>query len=224
MHPPIARLLASHRTAATFLVLLAAAETAFAALSGHDQHAVRDWASTSVANLHSHPVGSLLGSAFIPEENPTAWLVLVCLGMFSADGLLGWRRSLLLVASAQVLGTLVSEGVVAWRVAHGELPQAARHLLDIGPSYLVVSALTLALLYGWTGDAALGVRIARPIAGLAGLVALRNFLVTGLTHLDVTAIGHTVSMILAALFGGALLLGRRRAATRQDAEMNRTRA
>jgi len=212
---PALRFLREHQTAVGFLVLLAAAEVANSALPDHDQRAVRAWASTNVHNLRGHPLGAFVLSAFIPSENPLAWLMLAGLGMFTADRLLGWRRSLLLFASAQVLGTLISEGIVGWRVAHGVLPHAALTQDDVGSSFVVICALTFALLYGWLGDAAIAVRIARPLAGLAGLVALRNYLVAGLSHLDVTAVGHTVSMLLAALLGGALLAGRRRTARRE---------
>ncbi|PZS25596.1 MAG: hypothetical protein DLM59_19920 [Pseudonocardiales bacterium] len=202
------RFVRSHLTACCFLLLLAAAELTYSMLSGHDQHALRAWASTSVTNLKHHPLGALVSSAFIPSEHPLGWLLLAALGMFSADGMLGWRRSLVLVAAAHLLGSLVSEGVVAWRVAQGALPHASLSLDDVGPSYLVASALTFALLYGWVRGSPAWVRGLRPVAGLLGLVALRGVLFSGLSHLDVTAVGHTVSMVTAALLGGALLRGR----------------
>ena len=201
--------LRSHLTATGFLVLLTAAEISYSALSGHDQQAVRDWVSTNVSNLRMHPVGALAGSAFIAAESPLAWPLLAGLGLIGADSLLGWRRSLLLVVTAHVLGTLVSEGIVAWQVAHGVLGRGALNQDDVGPSYIVACALTLALLYGWTRDAPAWVRIARPGAGLIGLLALREDLVDGLSHFEVAAVGHTVSMLTAAVLGGALLRGRR---------------
>jgi hypothetical protein len=207
----------SNLTATCFLLWLAAAEIVYSTLSGHDQQALREWASTSVDNLKHHPFGAVAASAFIASESPLAWLVLPALGMFTADGLLGWRRSLLLVVTAHLLGTLISEGIVGWRVAHGAMPQAAMSLDDVGPSYIVVSALTFALLYGWVGTAPMPVRLARPLAGLAGLLALREDLFSGLSHLDVTAVGHTVSILVGAALGGALLVGRTARETRQSA-------
>lgn len=210
----VLRFLRAHLTATGFLVLLAGAEVGYGLLSGHDQHVVRAWASTSVTNLESHPFGSLLTSAFLPSENPPAWLLLAALGMFSADGLLGWRRSLLLVATAQVAGTLISEGIVAWKVHNGALPHAALNLDDVGPSFIVVCALAFAVFYAWTGGERRRVRIARPLAGLTGLLLLRNDLFPGLSNLDPTAVGHSVSMLTGAVLGGALLYGRRRRSTR----------
>lgn len=201
--------LRTHLTASGFLLLLGAAQIVYATLSGHDQQAVRDWASTNVDNLEHHAVGALISSAFIVAESPLGWLILVALGMFTADGLLGGRRSLLLVVTAHVGGTLVSGGIVAWLVGHGALPDAALHLDDVGPSYIVVSALTFALLYGWTGAGPTWLRVVRPAAGLLGLLALRADLFPGLSHLAVTAVGHTVSILVAATVGGALLRGRR---------------
>jgi hypothetical protein len=203
------RFLRSHATATAFLVLLVTAEITYSALSGHDQQAVRDWSSTNVGNLRAHPIGALVASAFIASESPLAWPLLVGLGMVGADSLLGWRRSLALLVSAHVLGTLVSEGTVAWQVAHGALAREALNQDDVGPSYIVVCALTLALLYGWVGDAPTWVRIVRPAAGLVGLLALREDLVAGLSHVEVAAVGHAVSMLTAAVLGGALLAGRR---------------
>ncbi len=211
----ILRFLRTHLTATTFLLLLVVAEIAYAALSAHDQQVVRDWASTSVSNLRSHPLGALVLSAFIPSENPPAWLVLAALGMFSADALLGWCRALLLVATAHVAGTLISEGIVAWKVDHGSLPPSSMNLDDVGPSYLVICALTFALFYAWTGGDSCKVRVARPLAGLLGLLLLRNDLFPGLSELDPTAVGHSISMITAAMLGGALLYGRVRRSRRR---------
>jgi hypothetical protein len=205
------RFIRRHPTACAFLCMLAAAELVVAALSPHDQASVREWASTNVLNLRHHPIGAVVVSPFVPDMDPVAWLALACLGMFSADGLLGGRRAALLFAVSHVFGTLLSEGIVAIRVARGALPDSALAEQDTGPSYVVVCALTLALLYGWLPGAPLWARIARPAAGLVGLVALRDYLLTGLTHLDVTPVGHATAMVIAAVLGG--LLVRRGAAT-----------
>ncbi len=57
--------------------------------------------------------------------------------------------------AGHLVGTLVSEGIVGYRVSHGALPPADRYLIDVGMSYVVVSAIAVALLYGgWLARAA----------------------------------------------------------------------
>ena len=197
--------LKSRRTATTFLTLLIGAVLTSQLLPATRQRSVHQWASTSVHNLRTHPLGAVVLSPFIPSASSTGWILLAALGMFTADALFGWRRSLLLVVSAHVAGTLISEGIVAWRVTHGALPTMALRQDDVGPSYVVVCALTLAMLYGWYGAARPRDRISRPLAGAAGLIALRHILFADLSQLDVSAIGHVVSVFVAAVGGAALL-------------------
>jgi hypothetical protein len=48
-------------------------------------------------------------------------------------------------------GTLVSEGILGYRASHGTLSAAARFITDVGPSYVVVAAIAVGLLFGgWT--------------------------------------------------------------------------
>ena len=116
---------------------------------------VLHWASTNVVNLHHHPIGSLVVSAFIAPGFPLAWPVLIALALFGANRVLGNWRTAVLCGTGHVVGTLVSEGIVAYRIAHGLLPEAANRILDVGPSYVVVSAITVAVLFGsWPARAA----------------------------------------------------------------------
>jgi hypothetical protein len=50
--------------------------------------------------------------------------------------------------AGQVAGTVVSEGIVGYRVRAGQLPAADRYLTDVGPSYVVVSAIVIAVVCG----------------------------------------------------------------------------
>ena len=207
---------------------------------GH-RGALQGWASTSVDNLRHHPVGSLVLSAFLTPDHPLAWPTLAAMGLFSADRVLGPARSALACGAAHLVGTLVSEGIVAWRVHTGALPPAARHLTDIGPSYVVVAGLTLTLLAGpasrcrrcrgacvpgthaahrsalaaetWSGRGSLAGSWARRAVALAGFVVLWPYLFTGLTHWDVSAVGHLVSVTLGTVAAGlGHLRSRRRVA------------
>jgi len=161
--------------------------------AGRDR--VAGWVSTSVDNLGRQPIGALVGSAFVAVEDQMAWLALCVLGLFAADRALGWRRLLAAIVTAQVVGSLVSEGVVWWQVAHGVLPASARTTLDVGPSYIVVAGLTVGLLRGsWPGrlGAALGCWLLYPL--------LYPHLFGGLSRLQVAAVGHVVSVAVGALF------------------------
>jgi hypothetical protein len=125
--------------------------------------------------------------------------------MFGANRALGNWRTALVCAAGHVIGTLVSEGIVAYRVSRGLLPAPDRYLVDVGPSYVVVSAIVVALLYGsWPARAAAAL-------DLAPLVAVGNIF-GGLSQLSVSAVGHVTAMIVAAVLGSVLALRRARAA------------
>ena len=90
-----------------------------------------------------------------------------------------------------MIGTLVSEGIVAYRVDAGLLPVSSRHLLDVGPSYVVVAAAVLALAAGsWSARAAAALDLAVLVIG--------GRIFAGLTSLDVAAVGHVTAMAVAA--------------------------
>lgn len=96
-----------------------------------------------------------------------------------------------------MIGTLVSEGILGYRVAHGLLPGADRHIIDVGPSYVVVSAITVAILYGsWLARAAAA-------ADLAILVFVGQIF-SGLSGLEVAPVGHLTAIVVAAVLGSFL--------------------
>jgi hypothetical protein len=190
-------LLTRYAVAWLYLMVFVLAELADAALPARDQAAVLHWASTSVVNLHQHPVGSLIVSAFIPSGSAVAWPALIALAMFGANRVLGNWRTAAVCAAGHVIGTLVSEGIVAYRVDHGLLPASATRIVDVGPSYIVVAAIAVAILYGS--------RPARVAAALdLAILAFAGQIFSGLTRLDVAAVGHTTAMAVAVLLGSTL--------------------
>jgi hypothetical protein len=194
---PIRTTLTRYATAWLYLATFVAAEILYADLSPHDRSALLLWASTNVVNLRHDPVGSLVASAFFPAASATAWPALVALAMFGANRVLGNWRTALVCAAGQVIGTLVSEGILDDRVDHGLLPGADRYIIDVGPSYVVVSAITVALLYGtWLARAAAA-------ADLAILVVVGHIF-SGLSRLDVAAVGHVTAIAVAAVLGSFL--------------------
>jgi len=192
-----------------YLAVFVIVQVIYALLSSHDQAAVIGWASTSVHNLRHDPAGSLVASAFIAQASPAVWPALIALAMFGACQALGNWRAALVCAVGHVIGSVVSEGVVGYRVSHGVLPAADRYLIDIGPSYIVVSAAVVALLYGsW---------LARGAAALDLVILIvPGDIFAGLSHLYVAAVGHLTAMIVAAGFGSLLVWQMRRQRRRPE--------
>src|SRR5215471_18162343 len=174
-----------------YLVGFVLAEVIYAGLPTRGQAALTAWASTNVHNLSHDPVGSLVVSAFVTGESATAWPTAIALAMFGASRVLGNWRTVLVCAAGHVIGTLVSEGIAGYRLSRGLLPAPDRYLIDVGPSYVVVSAIVVALLYGsWLarGAAALDLALLVGVGHIFG----------GLSQLSVPAVGHVTAMIVAA--------------------------
>jgi len=195
------RRVAQDAAAVAFFVLFAIGSLVIAVLSPHDAGAVRLWASTNVANLWHHPVPALVLSAFIPAGWPFTWLVPIALTMFAANRAIGTARLALVCGAGHLIGTGVSEGIVAYRVDHGGLPAAWSHIYDVGPSYVVVSAIVVAVIFG-----TLLARVTA-LAVLAVLVFVSRIF-AGLTSLHVAAVGHLTAIATAA--GLCLVMGLRR--------------
>jgi Rhomboid-like protein len=179
-------------------------EVVYAALSPHAQAALTNWASTSVANLEHEPIGSLVVSAFVGQDDYLALPVLIVLALFGANRALGNAWTAVVCVAGQVIGSLLSEGIIAYRVDTGALPVADRHLVDVGPSYVVMSAIVIALICGtWLARAAAAL-------DLAILIFIGDAF-GGLSRLDVAAVGHlTAAVTAAAVTAVALVLIRRR--------------
>ena len=188
--------------AGAFLACFVAAEVVYSQLDPAAQAQLVAWASTNVANLEHEPVLPLLVSAFVAPGYVAAWPVLIALALFGANRALGNGRTALVCLAGQVIGTLVSEGIVAYRVDAGQLSAANRHLSDVGPSYVVVSAVVVGL--------ACGTWLVRALAvvDLVILVFPGNIF-GGLSQLDVAAVGHLTAMLTAAA-AAVLIVTRRR--------------
>jgi hypothetical protein len=175
----------------------------YAALSPSARAALIGWATTSVANLEHEPVVPLIASAFIGPGKYFALPLLIALAIFGANRALGNARTALICVAGHLVGTLVSEGIVAYRVDVGQLPVSYRHLEDVGPSYIVMSAIVIALVCG--------TRAARLVAALdLGILVFIGDAFGGLSRLDVTAVGHLTAAVT-AVAGIVVVLTRRKA-------------
>jgi hypothetical protein len=194
--------------AAAYLGGFIAVELAYAQLTPAAQARLIAWASTNVANLEHEPVGPLLLSAFVTPGFFAVWPVLIALAAFGANRALGNTRTALVCLAGHVIGSGVSEGIVAYRVDAGQLSAANRYLSDVGPSYVVISAVVIAL--------ACGTWPARTLAA-ADLVVLvfPGHIFSGLSQLDVAAVGHLTAMLTAAT-ATALIRGGRSGADLAD--------
>jgi hypothetical protein len=201
--PGLRGIFTRYAVAWVYLTGFVIAEVVCAALPAHEQASLIGWASTNVQNLRRDPAGSMAASAFIAQGFPVAWPALIALAGFGAVRALGNWRTAVVCAAGHVIGTLVSEGIVGYQVSRGLLPASARHITDIGPSYLVVSAIVIALLYGpWLARAA-------AVVDLVLLVTVGDIF-GGLSRLDVSAVGHATAMIVAAVCGSLLAWQQRR--------------
>lgn len=161
---------------------------------------VRLWWSTNLDNLSSEAgagraVAVLVGSAFVPEESAGWWALFAVAGLVVAARRIGALRTVLVVGAVHVAATVVSEIVFLAHLPQDGSTAAERSIVDVGPSYVVVAALTVAVLYGRRWERA-------PAA--VAFLALAPYLFVGLGDREVAPVGHTASIVLAAALGGAL--------------------
>lgn len=178
--------------AAGFAVLLILSWYGLGKWPGGLRSVAADWASTSVANLADHPFGALALSAVVPEGPLWQWLVLATAGLVATGWVLGWWRTALLVVSAHVVGTYVSEGILGYRVALHHAAPADLYLRDVGPSYVVIAGLAAGLAYGrWAGR----------VPSAVGLALMAPSSFTGLPRLEVASVGHVCAILVALGLG-----------------------
>ncbi len=154
--------------------------------------------STNVARLATDPLFVLPASAFVDEGQLWLWIPLILLLVGGLESHIGTRRAVLAVFGAHTVATLLSEGILLTRVALHLEPISQLHIIDIGPSYMVLAALAGCLVVG-------GIRL--KLGALAVGAFILPGLLHGLTSLDMTAVGHVSALVLGATF--AVVLTRR---------------
>jgi hypothetical protein len=175
-------------------------------LSSDQQVAFVEWSSTNLTNLPHNPIGTMIVSAFISDDTVILWLVVGSAALFPLTRRFGNLRTLVLVAGAHTIGTLVSQGILAWRIYQGALPNWAGAMTepDVGPSYVIAAGLTAVIVFGPS--------LLSRIFALVCWLALAPDLFENLFGLDVPPVGHTVSMLSAIVIGGLYALHDRRRA------------
>lgn len=184
--------LATSITAAAYAGMFAVSNAVLRIQPPAVQSAWLDWASTDLVNLDRHPVRSMIVSAVVDDSDVLAWIALSLIALVAAGHTLGNLRCAVVVTVAHIMGTVVSEGVLAQQIASGAAPAVERVSLDIGPSYVVVAALTVGIAYGrWP---------ARLASGIA-FILLAPHLFGGLSHLEVGPVGHCCAIAVGLLLG-----------------------
>ncbi|MGJ7415796.1 rhomboid-like protein [Streptomyces cinereoruber] len=141
--------------------------------------------SSNLHQLAHHPVRALLGSAFWIEDPAGIVLYAALFELLHApvERWLGTAKWLVVVATAHITATLVSQQVVLAAIRLHDVPRSMAHVVDIGVSYgLAASAGVLTY------------RFPRPWRWLylAGLVAF--FAVPLVTDRTYTDLGHTIAL------------------------------
>jgi membrane associated rhomboid family serine protease len=195
-----------------FIMAFCAVSSVYAyGLEPSDQRYLVASTATNLVNLRTDPLFTLIASAFVSEAVPWMWVILAIIGLFPVVHRFGNLRALLLIAAGQVIGTLVSEGLLAVRIEAGTAPGSMRLLDDVGPSYVIAAALVATILYG----AEPVVRTARHghwlfdrvrsrwwrLGAALSLAFLAPHLFGGIDQLEVAAVGHLVAMVTGAVLG-----------------------
>ncbi|MGW5868683.1 rhomboid-like protein [Streptomyces sp. NPDC055239] len=142
--------------------------------------------STNIHELSQNPIRVLVSSAFWIDGG--GWLPYVFLYTVfhaTAERWLGTARWLAVAASAHVMATLISEGVLALAIHHGAAPTSSVKTLDVGVSYAlagVVATLTYWVPSPW-----------RYAYLLIVLTVYGTPLITGRTFTD---LGHFTSVLI----------------------------
>ncbi|MEV8624881.1 rhomboid-like protein [Streptomyces sp. NPDC051079] len=147
--------------------------------------------SSNLHELSRHPVQALLGSAFWIENPESLLLYAVLFEVFHApvERWLGTAKWLVVVATAHVAATLISQKVVLEAIQDHDVPRSMAHVVDIGVSYGLAASVGI-----------LTYRLPRPWRWfyLAGAVAF--FAVPLVSHHTYTDLGHAISLVIGLAF------------------------
>ncbi|SDK80417.1 rhomboid-like protein [Streptomyces indicus] len=93
--------------------------------------------SSNLVQLNERPVRALLLSAFWIENPSSLPLYVVLFELIHArvERALGTLRWLIVVATAHIAATLISQKAVLYRIQHHDAPRHLIHVVDIGVSY-----------------------------------------------------------------------------------------
>ncbi|MEU7020691.1 rhomboid-like protein [Streptomyces sp. NPDC046203] len=147
--------------------------------------------SSNLYELARHPMRALLGSAFWIEDPGSLPLYVVLFEILHApvERWLGTLKWLVVVVTAHVAATLISQKVVLQSIQDHDVPRSMAHVVDIGVSYGLAASAGI-----------LTYRLPRPWRWfyLAGAVVF--FAVPLVTSHTYTDLGHAVSLLIGLAF------------------------
>ncbi|MFD3696683.1 rhomboid-like protein [Streptomyces sp. NPDC058646] len=154
------------------------------------EHVLLHRNSSNIHELVDHPVRALVSSAFWIENPASLALYALLFEIFHApvERWLGTLRWLVIVTTAHVVATLVSQKVLLMAIEDHRAPRSMTHVVDIGVSYGLAAAAGV-----------LTYRIPGPWRWfyLAGLLVFFGIpLVTGGTFTD---LGHAIALSVGML-------------------------
>ncbi|THA84132.1 rhomboid-like protein [Streptomyces sp. A0592] len=146
--------------------------------------------SSNIHQLVQHPVRALISSAFWIANPASLALYAVLFEVFHApvERWLGTLRWLVIVATAHVVATLISQKVLLTAIQDHRAPRSMTHVVDIGVSYGLAASIGV-----------LTYRLPNPWRWfyLAGVVAFFGIpLATGGTFTD---LGHAIALTVGLL-------------------------
>ncbi|MCX4526782.1 MULTISPECIES: rhomboid-like protein [unclassified Streptomyces] len=129
----------------THLWLLIIALTSVIVAIAPDQldHVLLHRNSSNLHELTRHPIRSLISSAFWIENPASLALYVVLFEFFQApvERWLGTLRWLVIIATAHITATLVSQRAVLMAIQDHRAPRSMVHVVDIGVSYGLAAAV-----------------------------------------------------------------------------------
>jgi hypothetical protein len=160
-----------------------------------EQMSIARAASTNITHLAIDPLFVLPASAVVDMGNTWLWVPLTLILLGGLERKFGAGRAFMLVFGAHVLASLISEGMLLLQIAWHAAPRSDVDIVDVGPSYVILAAISACLLLGsWR------LKIA---AVISGAIVIPGLLV-GIDGLDMSAMGHLSSLLLGTLFALAL--------------------
>ncbi len=173
-----------------WLGILLVTEVVSGRLSPEALHDVLGARSTNLDHLASDPLHVLVVSAFwLAGGTWLSYAVLFLVFVATTERWLGTRRWLVVLATAHVVATYVSQGILYLWIQVGREPASEAHTLDYGVSYALAGC-----------QAVLTWHVARPWRWGYLAVLLAVYTVPLLADVDFTDAGH----LTAALLGLAL--------------------
>ena len=176
------------RVATAYVLTLFGAYMWWILQSPHTRLSVLAASSTDLVHLEKVPWLVIPASTIWSGNDFGYWAVVVLLCLGALERLYGGVLTLMTGVVAHVVGTVVSEGIIAARIAAGDLSSSARTVLDVGPSY-VVAACACAVVFSPGAN--------KWLRGACALTLI-PLVITAFDFSDesqVAAIGHAVAML-----------------------------